>query len=41
VDGILLIGNDISMMEAVKSSLRKFLDEEFRRSDVYFGHKDL
>jgi hypothetical protein len=38
----LLIGNDIPMMEVVKSSLKKeFIDEGFRRSDVHFGHKDL
>jgi hypothetical protein len=42
VDDILLIRNDIPMLEAIKSSLTKeFLNERFRRSDVYFGNKDL
>jgi hypothetical protein len=42
VDDILLIGNDISMLEVIKSSLRKsFLNERFRISSIYFGHKDL
>jgi hypothetical protein len=41
VDDILLIENDILMMEVVKSSLRKFLNERFRRNDIHFRHKDL
>jgi hypothetical protein len=45
---ILLIRNDISTLEVVKSPLervslieKEFLNERFRRSGVYFGHKDL
>jgi hypothetical protein len=41
VDDILLIRNDIPMLEVVKSLLREFLDERFRRSDVHFEHNDL
>jgi hypothetical protein len=39
VDDILLIGNDILRIEAVKSSLREFLDEGFRRSGIHLGIK--
>jgi hypothetical protein len=45
---ILLIRNDISTLEVVKSPLervslieKEFLNERFRRSGVYFGYKDL
>jgi hypothetical protein len=37
----LLIRNDISMMEAVKSSLRKRFLMKDRRSGIHFWHKDL
>ena len=38
VDDILLIGNDIPMFEAVKTSLKEFFDEGFRRVGLYFGY---
>ena len=42
VDDILLIGNNIPMLESVKTSLKNnFFDEGFRRSSIHTGHQDL
>ena len=42
VDDILLIGNNIPMLESVKTSLKNnFFDEGFRRSSIHIGHQDL
>ena len=42
VDDILLIGNNIPMLESVKTSLENiFFDEGFRRSSIHTGHQDL
>ena len=42
VDDILLIGNNIPMLESVKTSLKNsFFDEGFRRSSIHTGHQYL
>jgi hypothetical protein len=42
VDDILLIGNDIPMLEIVKSSLRKsFSMKDLGEATYILGHKDL
>ena len=42
VDDILLIGNDIPMLESVKTSLKNsFFDEGLRRRGIYSGNQDL
>ena len=42
VDDILLIGNNIPMLESVKTSLKNnFFDEGFRRSSIHTEHQDL